>query len=259
MTMLIPSSNEHRLETLVAAASDSQLNVRVAAVGALANYCSTPQPRRCDLELMSRTFLKSIEDHDRVSANAVRGLGYVICHLSKIEDSSRLLLSDLFLKLKNEIESNKRGTSATAQKCIWNTCAALSRVAEDCSSDVLKSYVTSLRSIARRLSKICAENENYKVKSAAADAISCFIRRGENLLDMSETRLMFSTFLDIYLKEELKSGVLVSRLLSSLRTLLRNLVVLKIGDDGQSDDTRGGSSSRRQRIIQELMSEVKAS
>ena len=97
------------------------------------------------------------------------------------------------------------------------------------------------------------------VKSAAADAISCFIRRGENLLDMSETRLMFSTFLDIYLKEELKSGVLVSRLLSSLRTLLRNLVVLKVVDDGQSDDTRGGSSSRRQRIIQELMSEVKAS
>ena len=96
----------------------------------------------------------------------------------------------------------------------------------DRSSDVLKSYVTSLRSIARRLSKICAENENYKVKSAAADAISCFIRRGENLLD--SLRHDSCSLLTSYLKEELKSGVLVSRLLSSLRTLLRNLVVLKI-------------------------------
>ena len=257
VTMLIPSSNEHRLETLLAAASESQLNVRVAAVGALANYSSTPQPRRRDLELMSRIFFKSIDDHDRVSANAVRGLGCVICHLSKFDDSPRLLLSDLVLKLKNEIESNERGASATAQKCLWNACAALSRVAEECSSDVLHSYVTYWRLITRRLVKICAENENYKVRSAAVDAISCFIRRGENLLDTSETRLMFSTFLDIYLKEELKSGILASRMLSSLRILLRDLILLKdvvvkhVGDGIEGS----GSGSRRKRLIRELISE----
>jgi hypothetical protein len=260
VTMLVSSSNvEQRLETLVAAASEPQLNVRVAALGALASYCGTVEklPEIRHLELMSKTFLKSIDDHDRVSANAVRGLGSVICHLSRGDSSASsqtLLITDLLLKLKKEIESNTRGTSATAQKCLWNACAAVSRVAEKCNSSVLNSYVKYMRSISRRLVRICKENENYKVRAAAVDAIMSFICRGENILDSQEMRLMYSSFLDIYLSEELRSGS--DRLVTSLRAVLCSLVrILNVSEK----DVGNGSmhNHKRDRLILEILSDVK--
>jgi len=159
---------------LLTASRDDSKSVKIPAVWSLANLCAVNIARRDGLSertvvsLASALISSASERGDKVRANAVRGLGYLIT-ISNFDDASQDWLHGAAQTLASCLTTGNAKTQ-------WNACLGVAALLQNDSA--MKAGAQWSDFIVRMLLLLIRDAKNFKIRLHAAAALGVGARKG---------------------------------------------------------------------------------